>query len=446
MADAHNLTPGPPPDRYGLPGTFYPTHNRAEFVVVIEELPLEQNRLPLAPYTAHPSTGGSTGNAEAVLTAWGPTKGDGTRKNVRLTYETLPGPWLNEIRRDNALGFVQVRRRAVRSIPAAYGTISATGRTVYQSRDGSPLVSWEIVERWSNGTGTPGGDGFPNAVYPQRTDDPTDDEEKGPIKTVRQAVASDGSEPASTTYSSGVVTEITYQYISPGLRDKITTTYSLPGPLRTYKVLDTLTNSMVEETRQLVYAGTADPTITDYFTDFQRVPVYAGVVDRFIIRQYPTSIVDPARPPIEEFKPTRFTYPAIQHGLSGTITGIEFLGAFYLESERPLNTNEKHSTIFTTTAPNETSVEAGLVNFLPIRVHFATSDNSVTYNSPVPVLIDEFDVLGETSMASTPDATTYIAARFAGNWFAVARPSKKLSGPSPSAGVWAVTTISMPYK
>lgn len=425
----------PTPDKYGLPGKSYPTNVPTDFCVVVEDIPADsQGYAPLPAYTQNTDTG-VTGLAAAVLTSEQPTKGDGTRKSVRRIYETLPGPWLPDVRHDDRLGFVQVRRRAVKTTPASYGTISATGQTVYQSRDGSALVSWEIQERWGNGSGTPDGDGFPNTPFPIRIDDPTKDRERGPIHVTRQVIASTGAEPATLTYNSGTVTEVTYTYVSPGLRDKVTTTFSLPGPLLTSYVLDELTGLTVPQTTQLVYNGSALVTVTDLFTDYSRQAV-DSVTSRDVTKIYPAEVTSVTR---IDWIPDSKVWPAVWAGIGGTIDDLADLAAFHIDAERPVKFSRRETTTFQTTVPTLAEIMDGVTQIIPQRYTLQTG--GIQFASG-PVLCDGFSIGGSaTYPASTPTASAYLLLRGSTTAFLKEPRRTKLI----AHGLFAVTLPEIPY-
>ena len=66
----------------------------------------------------------------------------------------LPGPWIPEELIDPLRGPVQRKRRAVLNTGQVSST-TLTSQTTYEGREGSSIVSWEIVETYSNGTGAP---------------------------------------------------------------------------------------------------------------------------------------------------------------------------------------------------------------------------------------------------------------------------------------------------
>lgn len=73
---------------------------------------------------------------------------------VLRVYEVLPGPWIPFTRYDDDLGPIQGRRRAVLNTGQRGGVISRTGKRNYEGRDGSSVVSIEIEELFSDGTGS----------------------------------------------------------------------------------------------------------------------------------------------------------------------------------------------------------------------------------------------------------------------------------------------------
>ena len=102
--------------------------------------------------------------------------------NVVRVYETLPGPDIPFTRYDENLGPIQGKKRAVLNTNQVT-TLGATSKKTYEGRDGSSIVSWEIEEDWSDGTGGAG-----NPAYPEKTS--TDFEKDGVEKiTTKQLMA-----------------------------------------------------------------------------------------------------------------------------------------------------------------------------------------------------------------------------------------------------------------
>lgn len=117
---------------------------------------------------------------------------------VLRVWELLPGPWIPFTRYDENLGPIQGRRRAVLNTGQSGGVISPTGMRNYEGRDGSSVVSIEIEESFSDGTGVPGPGGEPNPPYPVFIWDLYVDE-RGPVERRSQVVRATGSEVGSFT-------------------------------------------------------------------------------------------------------------------------------------------------------------------------------------------------------------------------------------------------------
>lgn len=178
---------------------------------------------------------------------------DGLYILVRRTYEVLPGPWIPFTRYDDNLGPVQGRRRAVLSADGQDASLTPTGKTTYDARNGSSVVSWEVEESWSDGSGSPG-----NPLYPVKTWDDYDDL-KGPVQTVGTLVLATGNEVGSLTYAAGIVTRITYEPFNQFLLECRAETFALPGPeLITYGT-DNETSADMTHRKQLVHVGTLIP-------------------------------------------------------------------------------------------------------------------------------------------------------------------------------------------
>lgn len=146
--------------------------------------------------------------------------------SVVRVFEVLPGPLIPFTRWSDLLGPIQGTRRAVVNTGQA-PTFTATAKTTYEARNDSAYVAWELVETNSNGTGGAG-----NPAYPIFTEDIHDDE-KGETQKVTQVVVATGSEVSSFAVSGGVATQIDYLKIDgdPFHLIKVTTTYSVPGPI-----------------------------------------------------------------------------------------------------------------------------------------------------------------------------------------------------------------------
>ena len=138
-------------------------------------------------------------------------------------YETLPGPWIPFTRYDDRLGPIQGRRRAVLNTGQA-ASQSALTKTTYEGREGSSIVSWQIEETTSGGTG-----GVGTGTFPTLTAD-DHEEARGPVQVVDQAIVRVGNEVGSISESGGVVTKITYTPIDENHLLKRTETWTIPTP------------------------------------------------------------------------------------------------------------------------------------------------------------------------------------------------------------------------
>lgn len=144
---------------------------------------------------------------------------------VLREYTTLPGPWLPFTRYDDDLGPVQGQRRAVINT-GQEASLSPTGKTTYEAREGSALVSWEIVEQWTNGDGESG-----NIPFPIQVAD-TYDDQYGAMQTTKQLVEYTGGEVATLVYDGGsLVTKTWYQPYNQYLLTKFVQTFVVPGPV-----------------------------------------------------------------------------------------------------------------------------------------------------------------------------------------------------------------------
>jgi hypothetical protein len=118
--------------------------------------------------------------------------------NVVRVYETLPGPYIPFTHYDQNLGPIQGRRRAVLNT-GQVTTLGATSKKTYEGRDGSSIVSWEIEENWSDGTGSAG-----NPAYPIQTS--TDFEKDGIKKVTTRQLTPVGDIVTSETLSGDTLT------------------------------------------------------------------------------------------------------------------------------------------------------------------------------------------------------------------------------------------------
>lgn len=170
------------------------------------------------------------------------------------TFETLPGPWIPDNRDDLLLGPVQRNRRAVLNSGQA-SALTATGKTTYEGRNGSAIVSWEIVESWSDGTGGAG-----NPAYPIIQDDFWDEERSDTRR--RTQLVTDITTRASLVVSAGTATETIFTGFNQFLRKKIIETWFVPGTARTYNVIGRR-GFVASLSRNRVTAGSTPTTQTE---------------------------------------------------------------------------------------------------------------------------------------------------------------------------------------
>lgn len=127
---------------------------------------------------------------------------------VLRVWEVLPGPWIPFTRYDDDLGPVQGRRRAVLNTGQLGGVITGSGKTNYEGRDGSSVVSIEIQEGWTTGAGTIDNPYFPILFW--STDDPQD--QRGIVAHTSQIKASLGpGDVASITHVGNKATRRWYE-------------------------------------------------------------------------------------------------------------------------------------------------------------------------------------------------------------------------------------------
>lgn len=226
---------GPARDVFGKLGISFP-YNDAAFPQIVDQWNGSPNAELQAFLTPHPNT---SLYPNCFITDVGSAPGENQNTNIRVLFETLPSPWLPFTRYDQLLGPIQGRRRAVKAgtitdgvftpDPALIASLTATAKTTYEARGNSEIVSWQIEETNSNGSGTGG-----NPVFPIGIED-LHDEVRGPFQRQTQIVVATGSEVASLTRVSTAVTKIEYQPYNQFLLKKITETWTLPGPARVSK-------------------------------------------------------------------------------------------------------------------------------------------------------------------------------------------------------------------
>lgn len=124
--------------------------------------------------------------------------------NVTCIYEVLPGPWVPFTRYDTFMGPVQGQRRAVLNT-AQTASLTATVKTTYEGRDGSSIVSLQIQETNSNGSGSGGNPAFPIL------DTDFYDNERGPVQQRTQLITATGSEAGTQTSNGTTITKTSYE-------------------------------------------------------------------------------------------------------------------------------------------------------------------------------------------------------------------------------------------
>lgn len=160
---------------------------------------------------------------------------------VTRVYEVLPGPWVPFTRYDDDLGPIQGRRRAVLNTDQA-ASLTVGGKTTYEGREGSSIVSWQIEEAWDD------------SLFPPKTDDLWDND-RGAVQRVSQLVEKTGLEVATLTASGGIATLIRYEGFNQFLVRQIIETWTLPGPALTSEKVNE-DGTLTTTTRTLALAST----------------------------------------------------------------------------------------------------------------------------------------------------------------------------------------------
>lgn len=203
-----------------------------------------QGNYTVAPTVTINSTGSGAGATAAVavqlqtatlvkedmLAKTGDERIDSLYVLVRRIYETLPGPWIYDVREDLLLGLVQLKKRAVAvTTPPQTGSVTATAKTVYQTREDSSVVAWEIVETNTDGTGSAGNPAF------QVLDEDIYDKPRGPVQIRTQLVVRSAgpgyTEAATLAVAGGVATLTEYKPYEGNvfLLRKVIETWAVPG-------------------------------------------------------------------------------------------------------------------------------------------------------------------------------------------------------------------------
>ncbi len=183
---------------------------------------------------------------------------------VRRTYTTLPGEWIYDSRDDLLLGPVQRKRRAVAvEDPPQSASLTVTSKTTYDAREESAFVAWEIVETYSDGTGSDG-----NPLFPIVHRRPYDDE-RGPVTGTEQIVIK-ADQVSSLVEVDGIVTKTTYEPFDEFHYKEVIETWSNTGVLLSGRRMDDgAQGANVGVARQLVDADAATPTLTWRTLEYQ---------------------------------------------------------------------------------------------------------------------------------------------------------------------------------
>jgi len=177
---------------------------------------------------------------------------DGKFVEVYRAYETLPGSWVPFTRYSDDLGPVQGRRRAVQNA-GQLASLSSTTSTTYEGREGSSIVSMEIEETWTNGSGSGGNPAFPIGVSDVY------DETRGPVQTTTQLFVKTGNEEGTLIESGGVITETGFVPFNEFLLKRSVEVSAIPGPDRAGQNYDKTLGVAFPFVRTIVATGTATP-------------------------------------------------------------------------------------------------------------------------------------------------------------------------------------------
>lgn len=209
--DSLDALNGAPAVTHPFGGTDYPRIERTFFA-------------PLAQRSTQPSTLSDYAGSTLVLVQ--ELSRDHQRVKLYVRYDTLPGPWIPFTRYDDNLGPIQGRRREVLAAGQA-ASQTATTTTTYEAMDGSHIVSWEIEETNSDGSGAIGASA--NPAYPFTFADPHEDE-RGPVQVVSQMVRATGAESGSIAVRSNALVSPILTAAGTGYADVFAVTFSGGSP------------------------------------------------------------------------------------------------------------------------------------------------------------------------------------------------------------------------
>jgi hypothetical protein len=195
----------------------YANNDRSYPIISIRKDPrVDSYKIP-DDLSAHPD---STRYPNHVFTGAQPTRSD---ERVEWVYEILPGPWVPFTRYDENLGPIQGRRRAVANTGQT-ASLATTQKKTYEGRDGSAIVSLEIEENWSDGSGSETNPSFP--INTRDLYDPS----RGAVQESRQLIVPTGNEVGTLENINGTITQTTYEPYNEFLVFKVVQTYKVSGP------------------------------------------------------------------------------------------------------------------------------------------------------------------------------------------------------------------------
>ncbi len=329
--------------------------------------------------------------------------------NVIRIYEVLPGPWLPFTRWDNLFGPIQGRRRAVLNT-GQVATMTATVKTNYEAREGSSVVSWEIEETNSTGSGTGG-----NVAYPILQRRPYDDRARGAITGTSQLVVTTGSEVSSITETGGVVTRTTYEPFDQFHMLKVVETFVLSAvPVLDEQKFDPLTRTWILTSRKLRLksAITLGNTFVSTSHPYTVTLVETEAYDYLVSWQVSTTFTEPTAIDLASSFVTgvsndSYTFPNIIEDLTLWAGSDGLLGFQAAFTKRIVHTQKTFWIYQATTDAAPTLTLTGIPDL-------AVIDQIIGFGAGIPnVIVDDGTFLFATATvtvnASSPSAATYIS-------------------------------------
>lgn len=266
------------------------------------------------------------------------------------------------------------------------------------------------------------------------------------LSTITSGETLTGSAPSQTW------TKTTKEPISSIHGYEVVESRAVLGTEVTTSFYDSLTQTIVTETKQLVAYNTAAPTITNYLTDYRDVPQNSALVNMRIIRTYPSSITSKT---IVEYRKERFTYYALLTSIAtGSIARLDGGKEFYvnpvIEAERVRTVPAKVTTTFVT------QIATGLPTPLVISPQRLTRRGPLFSLSTGAVLTDGDTLTATTGSgdpvygsgvvdtfnfsASSPTKSAWVSARAAGSYFVYDFEVKKIA-----ESLYTVSKFELPY-